>query len=489
MGCRRRVRARGAGLGEYALLLVAILLLAALAYKALGNPTSIAAVDAKGWLDGEGATRSGGRASGGGAPGGGAPGGAIGRSDGAGSTASGALDSPATVSGTRGGGGAPDITIPKDTASASHTNGEGASAQGTAIASSTSHNGAFKDAALKVARDIVVGAVKGGLDKSPATIGKLIGQTAIGFAPIYGQALAVAETFSAINDYRKGEGSVTEILLSAAGAAPGFRGATTSAKAIAKTAREVRAAEKVAKDAAEAAQKAKHVDDAAGGAKAVERAEDRGFWPWSKKSEVELEQERLAALETAKQSKETWTKMVTTKDPEEKKRLLRDLSEKSNPAYAQCKVGNGNCAYASVTNIEVLSTGNPSSAVARQTLKTTNENIEKILANRGMLERATPWIGNDKLAKEASHLRENQLAYMSNQSENVAGTRFGHGVVLTRVDGKVVVVNNQMGNDLGNGSLQTLGEWQARWTERFPGQQEYRIIFTNRSIPTSVPTP
>lgn len=55
---------RGATLGEYALILIAILLLAGGAYKLLGNPTGQSAVEARRWLDGEGATMSGGGSAG-----------------------------------------------------------------------------------------------------------------------------------------------------------------------------------------------------------------------------------------------------------------------------------------------------------------------------------------------------------------------------------------------------------------------------------------
>ena len=46
-------RVRGATLGEYALILVAILLLAGGAYKLLGNPTGKSATEARRWLEGK----------------------------------------------------------------------------------------------------------------------------------------------------------------------------------------------------------------------------------------------------------------------------------------------------------------------------------------------------------------------------------------------------------------------------------------------------
>lgn len=52
-------------MGEYAFVLVAVLLLAAGAYKLLGKPTGQASIEAKRWLEGEGATPNGGGAAGG----------------------------------------------------------------------------------------------------------------------------------------------------------------------------------------------------------------------------------------------------------------------------------------------------------------------------------------------------------------------------------------------------------------------------------------
>lgn len=186
---------------------------------------------------------------------------------------------------------------------------------------------------------------------------------------------------------------------------------------------------------------------------------------------------------------EMWRKLVSTSDLTERKRLMRKLSERTNPAGEMRWTGTGNCASATRTNLFLLASGNLACALPYfGPGPGPDDTVRELTLAKAFKTRSGLVHGVEDVRTFADlHLpNEGQMAILVCGMQNGA-----HEVVVVRMGRELFVVNNQgwdqaaelAGHLEPGGHLQKLAQWDATWRSRSQGPVGYELIVTDQAIP------